>query len=236
MGVPSARQQAAPSSVPSAAKATAFIPPATPRDGHHLVAARGDRVANRRRDILLHLELLALAPDPRRLHGFLQRHAVIDQVDHRLEHGGEDAHAAGQAERPRGLAVAQHDRRRHAAGHALAGRDGGGRARVRVEERHGVVEQHAGAGHRGLRPEQVVDGLGHRDHIAVRVRGRHVRGVRRSRPRRRPPCRIAPYSPARSGRICARRRPRAPSRAGARPGCPRRPGRRCRRCGPRSRS
>ena len=30
MGVPSARQHAAPSSVPSAAKATAFIPHATP--------------------------------------------------------------------------------------------------------------------------------------------------------------------------------------------------------------
>ena len=48
---------------------------------------------------------------------------------------------------------------------------------MRIEDRHRVVEQHASAGHHRLRAEEVVDGLGRGDDVAIGIRDRDVRRV-----------------------------------------------------------
>ena len=56
------------------------------------------------------------------LHRLLQRHPVVDQVQHRLQHRREDAQPAWQAQRKARLAVLQHDQRRHRRSDPLARR------------------------------------------------------------------------------------------------------------------
>ena len=99
IGVPSARQQAAPVIVPSAWNWIALMPPATlpttatswPRSRSAASTPAGTAGSTS--------SAVALGPDPRRLHGFLHAHAVVDQVGQRLHHRREDAQPAGQAQR-----------------------------------------------------------------------------------------------------------------------------------------
>src|SRR5262245_38749954 len=51
---------------------------------HDLMAHRPQFCAHGFRDRLLDLQRIALGPDPRCLDGFLQTHAMIDQIDQRL--------------------------------------------------------------------------------------------------------------------------------------------------------
>ena len=125
---------------------------------------------------LLYLQLLAQRPHPWRFHRLLCAHAVIDDIDDGLQRRGEDAHSTHEAHAEERLAIFFDDDGRHAARHALAGGDGIGHAGMRVEDVHGVVQQHAGAGHRRLGTEGRVDGVGGGNDVALRVRRRHVRG------------------------------------------------------------
>ena len=148
-------------------------------DDLQLVAHGAQPPAGRLGDAWFDLQFLPLSPDARRFDRLLQRHAEVDDVDDRLQHGGEDARATGRAERHERPAILQDDRRRHAAEHALAGRDGVGVAGVRVEQRHGVVEEQAGAGDSDLGAEQLVDGLRHGDHVAFVIGDGEMGGVAR---------------------------------------------------------
>ena len=67
---------------------------------HHLnVVTHGAQlVPNRLRNGRFDLERVAFGPDPRRLDGFLQAHAVVDQVDQRLHRARKDPLSAGQTE------------------------------------------------------------------------------------------------------------------------------------------
>ena len=115
-------------------------------------------------------------------------HAVVDHVRHHLQHGGDDGAATWGAGHQNRLAVLEHQRRRHRAQHALAGRDGVGFApdeakgvrgtRFGGEVVHLVVEQKAGAGHDDLRAVAEVQrgGVGHG--VAGGVQHRDVRGLR----------------------------------------------------------
>ncbi len=143
------------------------------------MAHRSELVADRWGDAVLKLQLLTLGPDSWGLDGLLQRHAVVDHVDDRLEHRREDSGAAWGAQRHERLAVLQHDRRRHAAEHPFAGRDRVRVARMRVEDVHRVVQEHARARDRHLGAERGVDRLSHRDHVALVVGDREVRRVGR---------------------------------------------------------
>ena len=67
---------------------------------HHLnVVTHGAQlVPNRLRNGRFDLERVAFGPDPRRLHRLLQAHAVIDQVEQRLQRTRKDPISAGQTE------------------------------------------------------------------------------------------------------------------------------------------
>src|SRR5262249_1106498 len=60
-------------------------------------------------DARFHFEGLALRPDARGFDGFLQRHTVVDDVDNRLQHGGEDAGATRSAQGHERTATPEHD-------------------------------------------------------------------------------------------------------------------------------
>ena len=102
IGVPSARQQAAPDIVPSrgtgsrSCRRRPSAPPAPRAPSRELGA-----------NVFWHggfdFQRIALGPDPWRFDRFLQAHAVVDQVDQRLHHARKDALSAGQAERVAGL-------------------------------------------------------------------------------------------------------------------------------------
>ena len=123
----------------------------------------------------------------RRVDRFLHVHAVVDDVEQGLQHGRDDAAAAGRAEHHHQLAALADDGRAHRAERPLAGRD-----RVRfalhqaVAVRHAelggevvhlVVEQHAGARRGDLGAEPVVQGVGHGDGVALAIDDRVVRRV-----------------------------------------------------------
>ena len=127
---------------------------------------------------LLDFERVAFRPYPWRLDSFLQAHAVVDQIDQRLHRARKDLLSAGQAERVDELAVAQRHHGRHRGGDALARRQRQRVAGARVVEVHVVVRDRAETGDESLRAEQIVDGLRGGDHVAERIRRRHVRGVR----------------------------------------------------------
>ena len=91
--------------LPSSWNSMAFMPPATV--GMILsVWPRGfEALAHRGGDAVLDFQDRPLGPDARRLDRLLQFHAVVDQVDQRLQRRGEDLAAAGQAQRIAHLAV-----------------------------------------------------------------------------------------------------------------------------------
>ena len=133
------------------------------------VAAGFEAVAHRGGDAVLDFQDGALGPDARRFDGFLQVHAVVDQVEQRLQRRGEDLAAAGQAQCVAHLAALERHHRRHRGRHALARRDRQGVAAARVVIVHVVVGDHAGAGHDEARAEQAVDGLRRADDVALAV-------------------------------------------------------------------
>ena len=145
-GVPSARQQAAPSSSPSSPNRIAPMPPPTLGTRSIAMAAPAQRVGDGVGERRFQLEAEALGPHPRRFHRLLQPHAVVDQVDHRLQRRREDPQAPRQPEREARLAVLQHDQRRHRRGHPLARRERVRPPRPRVEHVDVVVRDHPGAG------------------------------------------------------------------------------------------
>ena len=128
-----------------------------------------------------------LLVEARHVDGFLRVHAVVDGVDHGLQHGGDDAAAAGRAHHDHRLAVLGDDGRAHRGQRTLAGGDGVGLAlhqAVQVghadlggEVVHFVVQKHAGLGRRHPGAEPVVQRVGHRHRVAVLVGDRVVRGV-----------------------------------------------------------
>ena len=122
-------------------------------------------------------ERVALGPHPRRFDRLLQAHAVVDQIDQRLHCAWKDPLSAGQAERIDELAVAQRHDRRHRGGDALARRQRQRVAGTGIIEVHVIVRDGAEAGNQNFGAEQIVDGLGGRDHIAERIRRRHMRRV-----------------------------------------------------------
>ena len=90
--------------------------------GHRLdvVPHRTQRVAYAFGNGVLDLERIALGPNPGRLDRFLQAHAVIDQIDQRLQRAWKDPLSTGQAQRVHQLALTQRHHRRHRSGDALA--------------------------------------------------------------------------------------------------------------------
>src|SRR5438105_6194706 len=95
---------------------------------HHLdvMPAHAQLVAYGRGDTRFHFEGLALRPDTWSLNGFLQSHAVINDVDDALQHGGEDTRTTRGAEGHEGAAAPEYNRGGHAAQHAFARRNGVG--------------------------------------------------------------------------------------------------------------
>ena len=122
-------------------------------------------------------ERVALGPHPRRFDRLLQAHAVVDQVDQRLHRTRKDPLSSGQAERVDELSVAQRHHRRHRGGDALARRQRQRMAGTGIVKVHVIVRDGAEAGNQNFRAEQIVDGLRGRDHVAERIRGRHVGGA-----------------------------------------------------------
>jgi hypothetical protein len=138
MGVPSARQQAAPSMSPFGWKRMRPCP--RPRSAR--AAWRGrvpQRVGHGVGEARLQFQAEALRPHPRALPPLPAGHAVVDQVEHRLQRRREDAQAPRQAQRKTRLAVLQHDQRRHRRRDPLARRQRVGQPRPRVEDVKVVV-------------------------------------------------------------------------------------------------
>ena len=119
----------------------------------------------------------AAGPEAGGFHGFLQGHAVVDEVEDGLHDGAEDAEAAGDAEGVAGVAVLQDEGGGLRGGDALAGGDAEGAAGGGVEEEHVVVADEAGAGDHDAGAEQAVDGLGAGDGEAGVVGDGEVGGV-----------------------------------------------------------
>jgi len=164
--------------VPSSWNWTAFMPPGNGRHLDDIVSHRTQPLARRLGNRRLDLERVALGPEPGRLDRLLQTHAVIDQVDQRLDRARKDPLSAGQAQRVDELAIAQRHHGRHRGGDTFSRRQRQRVAGTRIEQVHIVVRNRAKARSQDFRPEQIVDGLRGRDHVAKTVRDRDVRGVR----------------------------------------------------------
>ena len=150
----------------------------------------------RQRHVVKHQVRLPLVMQPRRRQRLLQRRPVQCR-EHHLQHGRDDARAAGGAERQHGPAVAQHDGGRHARQGAFARRDD---VRLTVSQPeeirrpgagdevvHLVVQHDAERLRRHERAERAVDRLRQRHHVApavhhAQVRGSAVVGLARRRP------------------------------------------------------
>ena len=191
-----ARRSRPPSRKPSLSTTITSATPWPPPLGHG-VAHRlqlGDGVG--REAVALHAEAVGqpLVVHPAGVHGFLRVHAEVDDVEDGHQHGVDDGAAAGRAGDHEELAVLGQDRRRHARQHPLAGHGqvglGADVAVVvghlgrRVEVAHLVVEQEAGARHDDARAVAVLERVGHRHGVALRVDDRQVRRLLRlGRPR-----------------------------------------------------
>src|SRR4029450_6537311 len=134
-------------------------------------------VAYSRSDARFHFEGLTLGPDARGLNGFLECHAVVDDIDDRLQHRGEDTRTTRSAQGHERAATSEHDSGGHAAQHAFPRRNGVGPLWVWVEDVHGVIEHNTSAWYGDLGAKCFVDGLGHGYHIASSIRYRQVSGV-----------------------------------------------------------
>ncbi len=119
--------------------------------------------------------------------GFGDVHAVVDDVEQDLQHGGDDAAAAGAAGDQQQLAIPEDEGRCHRTERALAGADRVGVAadqpisvrypRFGGEVVHLVVEQDAGTGGDNAGAIAKIQGIGHGDGVAVPVHHRVVRGL-----------------------------------------------------------
>src|SRR5215831_18384427 len=122
---------------------------------------------------------LPLVMEARGLDRLLRAHAIIDNVDDRLEHSSNDARATGTAEDENDPAVFLDECRGHRRERPLPGRDRVGltldepvevgRTRLYGEIVHFVVEKKPGAGRDDIGAERAVDRIGHRYRIAVPV-------------------------------------------------------------------
>ena len=148
-----------------------------------------------------------LVMDARRVDRLLHVHAVVDDVEDRLDRDRDDARAAWAADHHEQLAVLRDDGRAHRGQRPLARRDGillalhqaehVRRARLGGEVVHLVVEEEAGVAGDHLGAEQRVDRVGHRHRVAVLVDDRIMRRLgafmrrasRAARPSTSPPCR-----------------------------------------------
>src|SRR5437016_8569498 len=122
-----------------------------------IVSTHGQLMAYGRSDTRFHFEGLTLGPDTWGLNGFLQCHAVVNDVDDRLQHRGEDTRTTGSAQGHEGAATPEHDGGGHAAQHAFPRRNGVGPLRVRVKDIHRVVEHNARAWYGDLGAKRFVD-------------------------------------------------------------------------------
>ncbi len=134
-----------------------------------------------------------LLVEARRVDRLLHGHVVVDDVDDRVQHRGDDPAAARRADDHHRPAVLADDGRAHRAERPLARRDRVGLALDQaVDVRHAelggevvhlVVEQDAGSGGGDLGAEPVVERVGDRDRVALgvddRVVGRVAAFVRR---------------------------------------------------------
>src|SRR5215472_6679314 len=145
----------------------------------------GDRLGGQARALVEDLVGQPLVVEAPRLDGLLRRHAVIDDVQDRLEHRGDDPRTAGAAEDEKDAAVLLDQGRGHRRERALAGGD---RVRLALDETievrragldgevvHLVVQKKAGArgDHRGTKT--AVDRVGHRNRVALGVNHRIMR-------------------------------------------------------------
>ena len=92
-----------------------------------VVAHLGENFARiSRKGIGLHIDLVRqpLMVDARRVDGFLDIHAVIDDIDDRFERDRDDARAAGAADDHERLAILGNDRRAHGRKRRLLRLDG----------------------------------------------------------------------------------------------------------------
>ena len=118
---------------------------------------------------------VALA-DPRVGDRLRQRQPEIEPVDEDLQHGRDDRRASRRAQREEGLAVAQHDRRRHRAARPLPALDAVRvRRRVEVEVGQLVVQEKAVTGNEQRRAPCRLDRERVRDDVAGLVGRRDVR-------------------------------------------------------------
>src|SRR5215467_1700639 len=74
-----------------------------------VVSTHGQLVVYSRSNTRFHFEGLPLGPDTRGLNGFLQCHAVVDDVDNALQHGGKDTRTTGSAQGHERTAAPEHD-------------------------------------------------------------------------------------------------------------------------------
>ena len=144
--------------------------------GHnlYLMSHRCQSIHHRAWHILFNEQFLALCPDTRRFYRLLERHTVDDHVDNRLEHGGKYPASTRSPQGHERLAILEDYHGRLIAELALAGGDGVGLARMRIEQVHRIVEQHAGPRCGDLGTEGLMDGLSHGDHVAFAIHGRQV--------------------------------------------------------------